>query len=73
MLRTTMHSECFKCTTQSRDLYKRSKEEACTHIKQIKINSVGSVHKRTTPAEQPPLVSEVSANFLRIEGATWSA
>jgi hypothetical protein len=32
-----------------------------------------SVHKRTIPTERPPLVSEVSANFLRIEGATWSA
>jgi hypothetical protein len=36
-------------------------------------NSVASVRKRTIPTERPPLVSEVSANFLRIEGATWSA
>jgi uncharacterized protein YxjI len=36
-------------------------------------NSVASVRKRTIPTEQPPLVSEISANFLRIEGATWSA
>jgi hypothetical protein len=26
------------------------------------------VRKRTIPTEQPPLVGEVSANFLRIEG-----
>jgi hypothetical protein len=37
------------------------------------LNFVASVRKRTIPAERPPLVSEVSANFLRIEGATWSA
>jgi hypothetical protein len=36
-------------------------------------NSVASVRKRTIPTERPPLVSEVSANFLRIESATWSA
>jgi hypothetical protein len=32
---------------------------------------VASVHKLTIPTE--PLVSEVSANFLLIEGVTWSA
>jgi hypothetical protein len=36
-------------------------------------NSMATVRKRTIPTERPPLVSEVSANFLRIEGATWSA
>jgi hypothetical protein len=36
-------------------------------------NSVASVRKRTIPSERPPLVSEVSVNFLRIQGATWSA
>jgi hypothetical protein len=30
------------------------------------------VHKGTIPTERPPLVGEVSANFLRIEGVTWS-
>jgi hypothetical protein len=34
----------------------------------IKKNSMASVRKRTIPTERPPLVSEVSANFLRIEG-----
>jgi hypothetical protein len=34
---------------------------------------VASVRKRTIPTERPPLVSKVSANFFRIEGATWSA
>jgi hypothetical protein len=38
-----------------------------------KKNSMASVRKRTIPTEHPPLVSEVSANFLRIEGAIWSA
>jgi hypothetical protein len=36
-------------------------------------NSMASVCKRTIPTERPLLVSEVSANFLRIEGAMWSA
>jgi hypothetical protein len=31
------------------------------------------VRVRTIPTERPPLVGEVIANFLRIEGATWSA
>jgi hypothetical protein len=30
-------------------------------------NSVASVRERTVPTERPPLVREVSANFLRIE------
>jgi hypothetical protein len=29
---------------------------------------MASVRKRTIPTERPPLVSEVSTNFLRIEG-----
>jgi hypothetical protein len=40
---------------------------------QNRVNSVASVRKRTIPTERPPLVREVSANFLLIEGATWSA
>jgi hypothetical protein len=32
-------------------------------------NSVGLV----IPTERPPLVGEVTANFLRIEGVAWSA
>jgi hypothetical protein len=31
------------------------------------------LRERTTPAERPPLVGEVTANFLQIEGATRSA
>jgi hypothetical protein len=27
----------------------------------------------TTPTERPPLVVEVSVNFLRVEGVAWSA
>jgi hypothetical protein len=38
-----------------------------------KKNSMASVRQRTIPIEQPPFVGEVTANFLRIEGVTWSA
>jgi hypothetical protein len=31
------------------------------------------VRKQTIPTERPPLVGEVSANFLRIKGVAWSA
>jgi hypothetical protein len=31
------------------------------------------LHGRTIPTERLPLVGEVIANILRIEGATWSA
>jgi hypothetical protein len=31
------------------------------------------VRERIIPTERPPLVGEVNANFLRIDGATWSA
>jgi hypothetical protein len=34
---------------------------------------VAWVCERTIPTERPLLVGEVTANFLRIEGATWSA
>jgi hypothetical protein len=34
---------------------------------QYNFNSVASVRKLTIPTERPPLVSEVSASFLRIE------
>jgi hypothetical protein len=34
---------------------------------------VALVRKRTIPTDRPPLVGEVSANFLRIEGVAWSA
>jgi hypothetical protein len=36
-------------------------------------NSVALVRERTIPTERPPLVGEVSANFLRIDGVPWSA
>jgi hypothetical protein len=29
------------------------------------------VRKRTVPTKRPPLVGEVGANFLRIEGVAW--
>jgi hypothetical protein len=37
------------------------------------MNSVALVRKRTIPTERPPLVGEVSANFLWVEGIAWSA
>jgi hypothetical protein len=37
------------------------------------ISSVALVCKQTIQTELPPLVDEVSANFLQIEGAAWSA
>jgi hypothetical protein len=38
-----------------------------------KKNSMVWVRERTIPTERQPLIGEVIANFLRIEGATWSA
>jgi hypothetical protein len=38
-----------------------------------KLNSVTVVRNRTILTERPPLVGEVSANFLRVEGVAWSA
>jgi hypothetical protein len=38
-----------------------------------KTKSVGWVRERTIQTEGPPLVGGLSANILRIEGATWSA
>jgi hypothetical protein len=35
--------------------------------------SVAWVQVRTVPTERPPLVGEVTVNFLWIEGTTWSA
>jgi hypothetical protein len=35
-------------------------------------NSVAVVRERPIPADRPPPVGEVSANSLRIDGATWS-
>jgi hypothetical protein len=37
-----------------------------------KLNSMVWVRERTIPTERPPIFDEVIANFLRIEGATWS-
>jgi hypothetical protein len=39
----------------------------------LKLNSVALVREETIPTERPPIVGEVSANFLRIEGVAWSA
>jgi hypothetical protein len=37
-----------------------------------KVNSVALVRKRTIPTERPPLVGEVNAQPLRVEGVAWS-
>jgi hypothetical protein len=52
--------------------------ESFAHTTNIKlkkklINSMVWVRERTIPTERTPPVGEVIANFLRIEGATWSA
>jgi hypothetical protein len=36
-------------------------------------NSVALVHMRTIPTERPPLVGEVNAKLVRIDGVAWSA
>jgi hypothetical protein len=41
-----------------------------TDIPTKKLNSMVWVRERTIPTERPPLVDEVIANFLRIEGST---
>jgi hypothetical protein len=40
---------------------------------ETKTNSMTWVREWTIPTERPPLVGEVITNFLRLEGATWSA
>jgi hypothetical protein len=37
-----------------------------------KTDSVALVREQTIPTERPPLVGEISAKFLRIEGVSWS-
>jgi hypothetical protein len=39
----------------------------------MNLNSMAVVRKQTIPTERPPLVAEVSANLLRVEGVAWSA
>jgi hypothetical protein len=41
-----------------------------TKTKELK--TVALVRERTIPTERPPLVGEVSANFLRIDSVAWS-
>jgi hypothetical protein len=57
-------------TTSAKSLYE---EVNGYNVKIKKLNSVTWVRKRTVPTERPPIVGEVSANFLRVEDATWSA
>jgi hypothetical protein len=64
-----------KCQIQRRTVLSNDREGIYDRPKKNKEkkNSMASVCKRTIPTERPPLVSEVSANVLRIEGVTWSA
>jgi hypothetical protein len=39
----------------------------------VKKNWVAWVRKGTISTERPPLIGKVNANFLRMQGATWSA
>jgi hypothetical protein len=41
--------------------------------KQNKNNELRGLSEWTIPAEWTPLVGEVNANFLRMEGVVWSA
>jgi hypothetical protein len=43
------------------------------YIPKTTLNSMVWVRERTLPTEWPPLVGEVIANFLGVEGATWLA
>jgi hypothetical protein len=45
----------------------------CRIKKRTKKNYVALVRERTTPTEWQPIVNEVSANFLMIEGVARSA
>jgi hypothetical protein len=49
------------------------KNVGCFSLAVLKKNSMVWVRERTIPTERPSLVVEVIANFLRIEGSTWSA
>jgi hypothetical protein len=64
----------FSCVIveQMSRMFGRTKRNIYANIFIYITNSVASLCKRIIPTERPPLVGEVSANFLRIEGATWS-
>jgi hypothetical protein len=48
---------------------KKFKGIYCTVVT-LKKTSVASIRKQTMPTERPPLVGEISVNFLRIDGTT---
>jgi hypothetical protein len=47
-----------------------TKPSAKTDTQLLGLSSVGRVRERTIPTDRPLLVGEVSANLLRIQGAT---
>jgi hypothetical protein len=53
---------------QPENKFNRQQDTLCFRFSLLKKSSVASVRKRTIPTERLPLVSEVSANFLWIEG-----
>jgi hypothetical protein len=44
-----------------------------TIVVKLKLKNMVWVRERTISTERQPLVGEVIANFLRTEGASWSA
>jgi hypothetical protein len=68
-----LHSTRLDCVEWQYLSPMKKNEEVFTLIHFVaRKNSVAYVREQTNPTERPPLVVEVSANFLRIEGATWS-
>jgi hypothetical protein len=61
---------CFKC----QNINFTYMHYLCEYVCKIKkLNPITWVRERTTPTERSPLVGEISANFLQLEGAAWSA
>jgi hypothetical protein len=57
----------------SRNIISHTHTHTHTHTRaRARTHSVAWVRERTMPAEQPPLVSEVGANFCGERGVTWS-
>jgi hypothetical protein len=72
---TNQRTEAAICVKRSKNQCKDSHLRTWneTHARFIETNFVAWVRERTTPKERPPFLSEVSANFLRIQHAMCSA
>jgi hypothetical protein len=51
----------------------KNKGVKCSNLEHADITPWPLARKQTIPTERSPLVGEVGANSLRIEGVTWSA